>query len=550
MKKQPRFLLPLILIIGTLSQTISLIRSGLVYPFGLGFWGASSHDGLWHIALSTQVFKAFPIPHPTFSGYILQNYHPFFNYLLKLLSTLTFVPLKIFYFQFMPLILGLSIGFFSYRLALKWTKNQKTALLFTFLNYFASSFGWIVTLLRSGQIAGESLFWAMQSPSTLINPPYALSLLLILLLLYLLPLDKDPDPKTTFFIVLLSALIPITKSYGGLFAFLILGFWFLQKPSKSRFLTVFASFLLAFLFFLPFNQSSGGLFVFQPFWFVHSLVESLDKLYLPQLAALRLNLSQQAFSWKFPFLIILELFLAFLFLLGNFAFRLLGLKIFFKKTKNFFYLLLFPSLISILLPLLFIQKGTAWNSIQFMYYALFSFNLFLAAFLTKIKKNYLLATLLVLIFIGNAGTYLDYLGWPPPVKITKEELEAIEFLKKQPDGVVLTPPFQKETFEKTPKPLYQTETTAYLTALSEKQSFLADQMNLSISDYPWSQRKTLLDQFFKKQLDVYQSRGLLVNNDISYLYLTPPDSLPYLDSDLGLKKIFSNGNATIYQVLK
>ena len=44
--------------------------------------------------------------------------------------------------------------------------------------YFSSGFGFVVTAIRDGQFTGESMFWSQQSVSTLVNPPFALSLIL------------------------------------------------------------------------------------------------------------------------------------------------------------------------------------------------------------------------------------------------------------------------------------------------------------------------------------------------------------------------------------
>lgn len=42
---------------------------------------------------------------------------------------------------------------------------------------------------------------------------------------------------------------------------------------------------------------------------------------------------------------------------------------------------------SFIIPTLFVQKGTAWNTIQFFYYFLFFSNIFFAQFITDLIKN-------------------------------------------------------------------------------------------------------------------------------------------------------------------
>jgi hypothetical protein len=126
--------------------------------------------------------------------------------------------------------------------------------------------------------------------------------------------------------------------------------------------------------------------------------------------------------------------------------------------------------ISFLIPMFFIQKGTSWNTIQFFYYFLFFSNLFFAQFLTSFLKNKNIIKIIILILfilianIGTIATLKDYLGNPPPSALPQTEVEALNFLKNQPDGLVLTYPYDKYLKNNltTPIPLYAYETTGYV----------------------------------------------------------------------------------------
>ena len=54
-KVTKQFSLVSLIIVGTLTWSLTMIRSGLLYKFGYGFWGPNGHDGIWHIALANNL---------------------------------------------------------------------------------------------------------------------------------------------------------------------------------------------------------------------------------------------------------------------------------------------------------------------------------------------------------------------------------------------------------------------------------------------------------------------------------------------------------------
>jgi len=143
----------------------------------------------------------------------------------------------------------------------------------------------------------------------------------------------------------------------------------------------------------------------------------------------------------------------------------------------------------------------------------------------------------------------DYLPSRPPARISIEELEALEFLKKQPKGVILTYPFNKEWIAKfsEPRPLYAYETTAYVSALSGKQTFLEDEMNLEISGYDWRSRRKEEDKFFSTNDSRWANDFIKINN-IKYVYLVKGQKMNLGLGDINGEKIFENGEVSIFKV--
>jgi len=147
-----------------------MVKSGWIYPYGMGFWGANGHDGIWHLSLVESLSRG-SLAMPMFAGEVIKNYHLGFDLILAGLHRLTGIPVVNLYFQIAPPVLALLIGFLTFKL----TRNLWSV----FFVYFGGNWAWILG-------KGESTFWSQASISTLINPPYALSLVVILLGLILL----------------------------------------------------------------------------------------------------------------------------------------------------------------------------------------------------------------------------------------------------------------------------------------------------------------------------------------------------------------------------
>jgi hypothetical protein len=284
------------------------------------------------------------------------------------------------------------------------------------------------------------------------------------------------------------------------------------------------------------------------------MFESPDRIYIPYLANMRYTL--EASGKIGPRYIALMVFSFFVFIIGNFGWRLLG---FFKLLKPFGFFkltLLLNIIVLIIIPTLFIQSGTSWNTIQFLYYALFLTNILFVIFLTHIWAHLsgkILAAIIFLTYIlAFFGSLPNYTGKIPPAALSVSEQQALMFLSLQKKGTVLTVPYDaylKLNFKTTPIPLYAYETTAYVSAYSRQLTYLEDEMNVQNSGYDLSfRRKAALDFFSSK--NIFQDRGFLINNQIDYIYLAGlQKSRVNLDiTNLYLQKIFENDEAIIYQV--
>ena len=202
-----------LILIGSLSWSLTMIKSGIVYSYGMGFWGPNGHDGIWHIALANSLARG-NFEMPVFANLALKNYHIGYDLVLAVVHRLTAIPVSTLYFQVFPVLLSFSVGILVYKFVLTWKTSKVMAFWSTFFVYLGGIFGWLVTYARSQEISGESMFWSQQAISTLINPPFALSLIVILLGLILVSRKSLTTVYFLLAICFFGMLIQI-KAYAG-----------------------------------------------------------------------------------------------------------------------------------------------------------------------------------------------------------------------------------------------------------------------------------------------------------------------------------------------
>lgn len=534
-----------LIVVGSFIWSLTMIKSGLIYSFGMGFWGANGHDAIWHIALAESLGKG-SFGMPMFAGSPLQNYHIGFDLLLALLNKVTFVPVVNIYFQILPPLFALLIGYLSYLFIVGWTKSEKAANWSLFFIYFGGSLGFLIG-------KGESTFWSQQAISTLINPPFALSLIFILLGLLLLQKQKFILAAVCFGI-----LIEI-KAYAGILclgALFVSGIYQLIKQRKFSHLLVFlGSLVTSLIIYLPLNKNSTGLLVWQPFWFLETMMGLTDRVgWLKFYSAMTTYKTGHIWFKEIPAYLIAFV----IFWVGNMGTRIIKETLIWKWIKSFKtigWVEIFVSSIIIaggVIPMFFLQKGTPWNTIQFFYYSLF-FSAILAGIAVSQIKSKAIAILVVLATIPTTFLTLKdvYLPSRPPAKISKEELSALSFLKGQPEGTILTYPFDeakaKEAEASPPRPLYLYASTAYVSAFSAHPTFLEDEINLDITGYNWPLRRSKVENWYKEK-DRAKARGFLKENNIKYVYWLKGQRAFFGEGQLGLTKIFENKEVDIFMV--
>lgn len=555
--------LGLLILVGSLSWALTMVKSGLATKWGLGFWGANGHDGIWHLALIESIKHGFPINNPLFSGTTLTNYHWGFDLVVATVSRLTGVSVSLLYFQILPPVLAILIGVLSYFLVKKWTGSDSAAKWATFFTYFGGSFGWVVSLWRTREVGGESLFWAQQSISTLINPPFALSLVFLIGGFYLVLRDLRPRFFSLVLQMLIFGLLFIVKSYAGIIGLsglVVIGFW--QAARDKQFVGLVragvAVAITAFLVLLVVPRASG-LLVFEPLWFPRTMVEAGDRLSIPKLAE---ALGAYFLFKMYARVAIIEILITGIFVVGNFGTRVLSFFYFLglarKKAKvgSFDLALMAMFLVSVLFPLVFVQKGTAWNTIQFFYYGQIFAGWMAGVMVANLslrsltKKLFVLLVILITLPTSLSSLFYQYIPARPPAALPFNELTALSFLRQEPVGTVLVYPYEKPVpWEKLepPVPLRRYDSTAYVSAYSGQPSYFADSVNLDILGISWKQRFEQAKDFFSGE-NSFLAMRFLKDNHISYIYLSESQELPSSERQLGVSMIYTRDGVKIYRV--
>lgn len=527
---------------------------------GINFWGVHGHDGIWHLAIANVSFHQFPFIAPTFAGQNLYGYNYAFDFIVFILSKIGIDPL-ISYFKLLPVIW---FGFFTLllvRLAKTFDKSRLFVGLFLFFNYFAGSFSYIISLKHHGTINGSSTILPQPAMHMMSNLPYAFSLLFFIPLLIMMRKHKVDAKSCVYYGLCIFAIMGL-KFYGGVISIFMVMLYFCIKLIRHDFKKLVINSLIiglfviagVFFFYDPFTSlKTGSIFGFAPFALIHPITEEPGNFYMRSLTDARYYL--MAHGGIGPRLIAIETLNMFLFLffyLGTrfFAFLYIPYLFFRKKLNQFDVTILLTTIFAITLTSLLVQKAEWWNTIQFFFYAIFLLTIFLTNLSFELikKKNIFLSVLFFAIIVLSIPTSYDLLRLfsttPGATYIPTHEIEALQFLKKQPFGVVLTPIYNKKwKVTDVSNPLYAYEDTAYVSAMSGKQSYYANLLQLRLTGVPYEAR-------LKKLMD----KDCSVTNEVDYIYelreLPDNEKIMIYCKPKHFKQIFENQHTRVYSKIK
>ncbi len=558
-------LLLVIFVIGVLGQLLIISPSGINLKGNLVFWSSHGHDGLWHISLMQEYQKGYPLQNPVFAGERVVNYHFFSDIAPADFSEFFKFSNLDLYFRFFPLVYSILLGGLALLLGTRLGKSLNSGIWALFLTLFAGSFGYIVTYIQNKTIGGETVFWASQPQSSIGNPPQIVAFIIVLAFLYLFNFFVFKPEKVLFFIcMLLAGSLAVFKIYGGvvlLTSLSLVGLWQLIRERRSHILLLsIASGLLSALLYFPNASNTGSFLIFEPWWFIRTMIVAPNKLNW-----LDLELRRQTYvaDHNYKRVIQLELTGFLIFFFGNLGMRFFGLWNLTKLSKSFFLnyfnqVIVLIMLTSLILPLLVLQKGVAPNTIQFLQYFLILSGIISApvivGMLSWLRFRFLIPALACVIILLAVPTQLSlitgFYSRPPFTKITSQELTALQFLKEHTpvNSIILTPAFNKYYQSNDPIPhIWAWSDTGYVAALSAKRTYLADTEQVDIMGYDFKNRLKAEQEIFEQtdpKLFTQQIKSLTVD----YLYFPIPQR-PKTDlSKTSFIKVFSNPEVEIWKI--
>jgi len=546
----------IILIVFTLGisgQLAVISPSGITKNGDILFWSAHGHDATWHIALMEEIKKGWPFENPIFAGEKLVNYHFFSDILPAMASKYLPISNLNLYFRIFPFFYSLFLGASVYFLTKILTKSFSASIWATIFTYFAGSFGFIVTYIKNKTIGGESIFWATQPQSASGNPPQIISDFLVLAAIYfIILLGKQKNKSKSKFVfaicvVLVGTLISF-KVYAAVVVFgglIIAGLWQLVKEKRFQliFLALVSSILAAILY-LPNTSNSASFLIFQPWWYIRTMIVEPSRLNL-----LDWELRRQTYiyehNWKR--VIWLEGMSLLIFFFGNLGMRFIGLWDFLKSHIIFKAIIV----LSFVLPLLFLQKGVASNTSQFLQYFVLLFGILAGITTAKItaKIKILIPVIIILMIPTQIGLLREFYSRPAFAKISSSELEALQFIKANTikETVVMTPPYNQylNLGGITPN-IWDWFDTSFVSALSARRTYFDDYEQADIMNYNWRPREEVKKIIFEN-IDPEKVRGAFLQTGSKILYF-PRVLRPKVDpQNIGLTLFFENGEIEVWK---
>lgn len=532
-----------IIFIATIVPSLVVLKSGDVINDGIRLIGANSHDILSYLSIISELQVNVPPQNPVYSGELLRNYHYLTFIFMSGILSLTKISILSLYFKIIMPFLAFIFASSVYILVKKITQETKLGILAVLFTCLSSNAYYLIGFLYPSAQIYPSVFWVNEYLTRMVNPQLLMSYIVFLTLFYLLIFYKQiKDFKIAILIATLAGSLFLFKAFAGviilssLFSFTL--YKIIWKDFKYVSILLIGIIITISLFFIADVDVSSSVFL-SPFWFIKNMFESSDHLNYPIW-----ELKRQTYLQHGNYLRIAELYVEgiVIFILGNLGIRIIGLFVILKLKKylekDILILLVIISVVGAILPQLFLTKGTVWNSIQFFYYTVFCLGILTPIVLGRflIRKNTLFYLVFILLWLSlTPGVFYISKEYFFKVKDTysygPEIYKAANSLKDQPGGVVLLAPEYTDN--------------SFVTAISKKNSFYADEMWLSVQRNNFSERKNEVQDFFNSS-DIKSMANFINNNNIRYIF-TGINSNPNL-AKLNLQKIYYNNSIVIYQV--
>jgi hypothetical protein len=558
--------LAIVLFMGILFS-LSIVLTGV---FGNTITNRS--DDVIHLAYIREMIHHFPPDNPGFAGVKLQGYHFFYDFLVASVHNISGVSVYTLYFQCFPLLVAVLWAFGVYAVVLAWYKRIDMALWAVFLTIYGGGFGYILRLQGHPNISLGNAFGINQPISALLNPPFAISLILVVTALYtILQYQNTGKWGWLFVLAFCAGLSFMFKVYAGIIigsGFVMLVVHELLQRKFRIMWPIYLYIILVALTFLVFS-GKGNALIWAPLWAPHKVLNELLPWYgfaEKQYTYYRLNVLKEIVHIEFDGLM--------LFVFGNLGTRVVGIVILVigwlkirKPISLFAQVLLVMTLVSIGIPLFFLQSGKVFEIIQFAWYYLFLVSLSSAVGISMISDLKLIKPIPVILFVvfvvATIPSSYEYItkdvvpyffveSRTPMIGQVWDQYRYIASVGTYDDTLMELPDTAKPT-ENNVNGWFR-NTMPYFTAFGEKRSFLHSQ-NIDFANVDRAPRvklitNILLTDVISPEEATYSALLKTVKDGLmeyEIVYIVSPRKLFMMEQSGMVKNQRNIGSSTVYR---
>lgn len=405
-----------------------LIPFGQITKSGISLYGAHFVDSTWHLSLINSLNKKVPPENPIYSGTRLLNYHYLVDLQISMIHKATGISVPKLYFGMIGPLYLLLLALLIYRFTYSLTKSVFAGISSVFLMLLGSNFYYFFG-------SNPSIAWVDFFSTKTVNFPLLFSLIILIIFSEIINFKLTPVKSITFGI--LSGAFFLVKSHSALVWLASLGVYSIYLFSKKIYSLLLASIVgIIVLFIIYFGMvTSGDVLTLSPFWFIKTMYEGPDRLH-----AIWWELSRQTLISSRSYFGLLKLYGQGIvtFILINFGLFWLGL--FSNKLPKIMVIMFF---VSLTIPMFYIQRGAAWNSIQFIYPIFIPLVIGFSVLITGIFSQHrfwgisLLVLVLVAVFPGNKYITDQYIQNIGRFNISPMMVNQIDFIKNLPGNTIM-----------------------------------------------------------------------------------------------------------------
>ncbi|NTV53628.1 MAG: hypothetical protein HGA76_11550, partial [Candidatus Firestonebacteria bacterium] len=362
--------------LGIVAQGRFCLGTGWLTARGVDLLAWHGCDATWHVFNLFQLSRTYPIELGGFSGHILTNYHIFSPLLWgAVLRLAPVVDAWNLYLHIAPIFYSGLLVLTTFVAARTWFGKNATAYLAAGLVMFSANFGYFMPLLFGPEhyFLWDSIFWVSSPIEHIFNPGVVSSHLFLLMGLWaLIRWLRERHWGFLILVALFWGMLPGFKIFPAALVlialFMVAAIRWLRDREYALLWAWLAMLPVFALSYLPMNSQAKSLVHFLPGFNLGSMLVAPDRMALMTSTQLKILFAQR------PGLVALMMLgLLLVFVIGNLGVRIMALPMLYKSLRFFHKtepVMLFTALMSVggfLVPILFVQTGLQWNTVQFVY---------------------------------------------------------------------------------------------------------------------------------------------------------------------------------------